>query len=167
MTEERVAELLTDYDLAGASVRSLAAEPSDTGLRVTVTLAAPRRFIPSTGRVAQDGSRKPWPHAPLQLTFDGVTDMQFDAEDRHGAAVICDDRGVAVSIGRGGVLRATSASVRPNDPRWHESAAGYRAKRLATRSCTNGSAVVRVRCPNPRQTGGPTTVLRRCVEVTP
>jgi hypothetical protein len=77
--------------------------------------------------VAPDGSRKPWPAAPLQFTFDGVTDLRFDAEDRHGVTVASDGRSINVSIGRNGVLRATKATVWPNDPRWHESVSGRAA----------------------------------------
>jgi hypothetical protein len=87
----------------------------------------PPSLIPGTGRAARDGSRKPWPAAPLRFTFDGVTDLRFDADDRHGMTVTCGDDDLVVSIGHEGFLRATSAWIRPDDPRWHESAAGRAA----------------------------------------
>jgi len=59
VTTQIIAGLATDYDLANARVRQIAVRPGETGLRVEVTLAAPRRFVPSTGRVARDGSRNP------------------------------------------------------------------------------------------------------------
>jgi hypothetical protein len=127
VTAEVIADLVADYDLAGASVRSLAVRPAGTALQVHLTLAAPRRFVPSTGRVAKDGSGRPWPPAPLAFTFDGVTGMRFDAEDRVGLAVTCQDAGFAVVIGHGGSLLADRASVWPDDPVWHESAAGRAA----------------------------------------
>jgi hypothetical protein len=133
VTAEIVSSLAADYDLAGASVRSLAVRPAEADLRVHLTLAAPRRFVPSTGRVAPDGSRKPWPAAPLHFTFVGVVDLRFDAEDRVGVTVSCADAGPTVAIGRGGRLRATCASVWSNDPRWYESAAGRAADAVTPR----------------------------------
>lgn len=127
LTSEIADALAHDYDLAAGSVRSLTARPSDAGLRVQLTLATPRRFTPSTGRVSRDGSEKPWPAAPLRFTFDGVTDLRFDAEDRVGMTVSRTDAGYGVAIGRTGRLRATGASVWPDDPRWHESTAGQAA----------------------------------------
>lgn len=131
VTAEIIDGLANDYDLAGASVRSLMARPAATGLQVELTLAAPRRFTPSTGRVAPDASRKPWPAAPLKFTFGDVTDLRFDAEDRIGVAVSCTNAGPSVAIGRSGRLQAIDASVWPDDPRWYESAAG-RAADLTT-----------------------------------
>ncbi|MEU7842189.1 hypothetical protein AB0B39_14660 [Micromonospora sp. NPDC049114] len=119
--------LVHDYDLANGSVRSLTAQPSDEGLQVHLTLATPRRFTPTAGRISRDGSRKPWPAAPLRLTLNGVTKLQFDAEDRIGMAVSRTDAGLAVTIGRTGRLLATEASVWPDDPRWNESTAGQAA----------------------------------------
>jgi hypothetical protein len=119
-----MAGLVADYDLAGASVRSLTVGPAKAGLQVHLTLAAARRFVPGTGRVAPDGSRRPWPPAPLRFTLDDVTDMYFDAEDRVGSAVTCEGAGFVMAVGRGGVLRARRASVWPDDPRWHESTMG-------------------------------------------
>jgi hypothetical protein len=55
VTAEIVAGLDTDYDLASASVRAFAVRPVEAGLQVHLTLAAPRRFEPSIGRVASDG----------------------------------------------------------------------------------------------------------------
>ncbi|MEV1110117.1 hypothetical protein [Micromonospora sp. NPDC049751] len=131
LTEEIVDALARDYDLAAGSVRSLTARPSDAGMQVQLTLATPRRFTPATGRVSRDGSQKPWPAAPLRFTFDGVTDLRFDAEDRVGIAVSHTDAGPGVTIGRTGRLRATEASVWPDDRRWYESTAG-RAADLVT-----------------------------------
>jgi hypothetical protein len=127
VTAEIVESLATDYDLGDASVRSLTVRPADTGLQVQLTLAAPRRFTPSTGRVAPDGSRKPWPAAPLKFTFTGVTDIMFDAGDRIGMAMNCTNGGPSVVIGQAGRLQATGASIWPDDPRWYESTAGQAA----------------------------------------
>jgi hypothetical protein len=129
VTTESVDCLADDYDLAAASVRSLTIRPANPGLQVRLTLAAPRRFTPTAGRVAPDGSRKPWPAPPLRFTFDGVTDLRFDAEDRIGMAVRCTEAGQTVTIGQRGRLQAIAASVWPDDPRWHESAAGQAADR--------------------------------------
>ena len=131
MTAAIVAGLATDYDLDDANVRSITARPADAGLRVDVTLAAPRRFTPSTGRVARDGSRKPWPAAPPRFTFLGVTDLRFYAAERHGVTITSADTGFDVAIGEHGTIRTTGASVWPDDPRWFESAAG-RAAEAAT-----------------------------------
>ncbi|GHJ47418.1 hypothetical protein Cs7R123_47600 [Catellatospora sp. TT07R-123] len=127
LTAEVVRGLSVDYDLAAAAVRSMTVSATATGLRMHLTLAAPRRFQPSTGRVAVDGSRKPWPPAPLMFTFDGVTEFGFDAEDRVGVAVTCTDTGLAVALGREGHLRADEGTVWPDDPQWHESAAARAA----------------------------------------
>ncbi|MFF5227770.1 hypothetical protein [Dactylosporangium sp. NPDC000521] len=126
VTAQRVAELAADYDLADATVRSLAVQPERTGLEAVVTLTAPRRFAVGDGR-------RPWPAARLRFFCEGVTDLRFDAEDRGGAAVTCAGDGVTLSIGRGGVLRATSASMWPDDPMWHESAAGRAADAVTPR----------------------------------
>ncbi|MEU8085255.1 hypothetical protein AB0B57_16725 [Micromonospora sp. NPDC049101] len=131
LTAEIIDALAHDYDLASGSVRSLTARPSEVGLQVHLTLAAPRRFTPSTGRASRDGSPMPWPAAPLRFTFNGVTDLLFDAEDRIGMAVSRTSSGSAVTIGRSGRLQATEASVWPDDPRWYESTAGQAAD-LAT-----------------------------------
>ncbi|PYC72981.1 hypothetical protein C7C45_07730 [Micromonospora arborensis] len=127
LTAEIIDALAHDYDLANGSVRSLTARPSDEGLQVHLTLATPRRFTPSTGRVSRDGSTMPWPAAPLRFTFNGVTDLQFDADDRIGMVVSRTSSGPAVAIGRSGLLQATEASVWPDDPRWYESTAGQAA----------------------------------------
>lgn len=131
VTDDIVAGLTVDYDLANASVRSLTMRPEGTGIEVQLKLAAPRRFIPETGYVAPDGSRKPWPAALLRFIFMGVTDLSFDADDRIGMTVACGDAGPWVTIGHGGQLRATNATVWPDDPRWHESWAGQAADRRA------------------------------------
>ncbi|GIG01130.1 hypothetical protein Cci01nite_62230 [Catellatospora citrea] len=127
VTAEVVRGLGVDYDLAGAAVRSLSVRATAAGLRVHLTLAAPRRFAPSEGRVATDGSRKPWPAAPLRFSFDDVSDFGFDAEDRVGAVLNCADTGLAVTLGRTGHLLARVGTVWPDDPRWHESAAARAA----------------------------------------
>ncbi|WP_203831085.1 hypothetical protein [Actinoplanes palleronii] len=127
VTTEIITGLATDYDLTDASVRRFTVRPGRPGLQVEATLAAPRRFVPSTGRVARDGSRKPWPAAPLHFTFGGVTDLQFDAADRHGVSLTFGDAGLAIAIGQQGTVQATTASVWPDDPRWYESAAGRAA----------------------------------------
>ena len=148
LTTEIVAGLLTDYDLAGASVRSLAVRPADTGLQVHVTLAAPRRFEPSTTCVMPDGSREPWPAAPLHFTFDGVTDMRFDADDRVGMALTCEDTGLVRRT------QWTCGRARLARPALHESAAGRaasdatqtRSGELAHTSPTAGTSRVRAPC---------------------
>jgi hypothetical protein len=126
-TTEIIADLATDYDLADASVRQVAVRLGETSLRVEVALAAPRRFVPSTGRVARGGSQKPWPDAPLHFTFAGVTDLRFDAADRHGVSLTAGDARLAIAIGQHGMVQAAKASVWPDDPRWYESAAGRAA----------------------------------------
>jgi hypothetical protein len=132
VTDDVVAGLTVDYDLANASVRALAMRPVGTGLEVQLTLAAPRRFTPQTGYVVPDGSRKPWPAAPLRFTFTSVSGLRFDADDRIGMTVACEDAGPRVTIGRGGYLQATNATVWPDDPRWHESSAGQAADQTAS-----------------------------------
>ncbi|WP_433131243.1 hypothetical protein ACQPWW_09825 [Micromonospora sp. CA-240977] len=127
LTAEIIDVLAHDYDLVNGSVRSLTAQPSDEGLRVHLTLATPRLFTPSTGRVSGDGSTMPWPAAPLKFTFNGVTDLRFDAEDRIGMAISHTSAGSTVTIGRSGGLQATEASIWPYDPRWYESTAGQAA----------------------------------------
>jgi hypothetical protein len=127
LTAETVAALATDYDLPGASVRSLAVWPGATALRVQLTLAAQRRFEPADDYVASDGSRRPWPPASLIFTFLDASDLRFDADDRIGMAITHHGAAPEVVIGRAGRLRASSASVWPDDPRWYESAAGRAA----------------------------------------
>jgi hypothetical protein len=127
VTAEIVAGLATDYDLAAASVRSLTVRPAATGPEVRLTLAAPRRFTPSMQRLASNASRRPWPAAPLHFTFVDVTGIRFDAGDRVGMTATLTDAGPAVAIGHSGGLRARCASVWPDDPLWHESAAGRAA----------------------------------------
>lgn len=127
LTTEIIAGLATDYDLADASVRQITVRPGEAGLRVEATLAAPRRFMPSNGRVARDGSRQPWPAAPLHFTFAGVTDLRFDADDRNGVSLTVGDAGLAITIGQHGTVHATEASVWPDDPMWWESSAGRAA----------------------------------------
>jgi hypothetical protein len=102
VTTEIIASLATDYDLAKARVRQVVVRPGETGLRVEATLAAQWRFVPSTGRVARDGSRKPWPAAPLHFTFVGVVDLRFDAADRHGVSLTAGDAGIAIAVGHHG-----------------------------------------------------------------
>jgi hypothetical protein len=127
VTTDVVAGLEADYDVSKASVRSLAAWPSDAGLCARLTLAAPRRFVPTTGRVARNGSTKPWPPAQLIFTLTGVTELSFDTDDRIGVAIASSSDRALLAIGRGGHVRATSATVWPDDPCWHESTAGHAA----------------------------------------
>ncbi|WP_089294667.1 hypothetical protein [Actinoplanes regularis] len=127
LTAQIIADLLTDYDLACAGVRSLVVLPSRTGLRVDLTVAAPRRFVPGTGRATRDGAERPWPAAPLRFTFTDVDDLRFDAADRLGIGVSAGEAGLTVEIGQGGILRAATASVWPDDPLWYESTAGRAA----------------------------------------
>lgn len=127
VTAQIVAGLEDDYDLSAASLRSLAVRPSPAGLCAHLTLAAPRRFAPGTGRVAPDGSRKPWPPALLAFTFTDVGELAFDVGDRTGATLTFTADGASLAIGQGGGLRAASATVYPDDPCWHESAAGRAA----------------------------------------
>jgi hypothetical protein len=125
---ETVARLEGDYDLAAASLRSLAVRPTHAGLHARLTLAAPRRFTPSTERVARDGTMKPWPPPLLAFTFTDVSEVAFDADDRTGAAITSSSpANTSLVIGRSGRIRAASATVYPDDPRWHESAAGQAA----------------------------------------
>jgi hypothetical protein len=132
VTAETVAGLETDYDLSAASLRSLAVRPAPAGLRATLTLAAPRLFTPGTGRVTRDGSSGPWPPALLVFTLTDAGELAFDAGDRTGA-VITSSAGTSLAIGRTGHVRASSATVHPDDPRWHESAAGRTAGTVTPR----------------------------------
>lgn len=127
ITAQVLQELAADYDLAHASVRRLAVAPGRSGLQVRVTVAAPRRFTPGSGRVAPDGSHLPWPAAPLHFTFDNLTRLRFDADDRIGVSLLCGDADLAMTIGQAGALQGRSGSVWPEDPCWHESAAGRSA----------------------------------------
>jgi hypothetical protein len=129
ITGDTATDLDADYDLGRSGVESLTIRPERDGLAVALTLAAPRRFIPATGRVAPDGSIEPWPDACLRFTFGGVTDVRFDADDRTGATITRDDAGCVMTIGRGGRIRAATGSVYPDDPRWYESAMGTAAAR--------------------------------------
>ena len=127
VTTQIVAGLETDYDLSIASLRSLIVQAAHTGLYANLTLAAPRQFMPSTGRMARDGTVKPWPPALLAFTFSDVSEMTFDADDRTGVAITSTATGTSLAIGHSGHLRATSATMRPDDPCWHESTAGHKA----------------------------------------
>lgn len=127
MAAQIVSGLEADYDLSAASLRSLEVRPTTVGLCARLKLAAPRRFVPSTERVARDGTREPWPPALLAFTFTNVSEVTFDADDRTGAAIASTALGVSLAIGGGGHLRAASATVWPDDPCWHESAAGRAA----------------------------------------
>jgi hypothetical protein len=127
VTAETVTRLEADYDLPAASVRFLIVRPAHPGLFASVTLAAPRQFTPSIGRVGRDGSRKPWGPALLTFAFTGVSELAFDADDRTGAAVTSDGTITSLAIGRSGYMRAASATVHVDDPMWHESAAGQAA----------------------------------------
>jgi hypothetical protein len=147
VTTEIIAALATDYDLADASVRQITVRPGEAGLRVEMTVAAPRRFVPSTGRVARDGTRQPWPAAPLRFTFIGVTDLRFDACDGHGVSLTAGDARVAITIGQQGTVQATEASVWPDDPVWHESSAGRAADAVTPQERSN------------RRPAGPTSSL--------
>jgi hypothetical protein len=126
VTAETSAGLEADYDLSAASLRSLAVWPGRAGLCASLTLAAPRRFTPSTGRMARDGTRKPWPPALLAFTFTDVGELAFDADDRTGAAITV-AAGTSLAIGRSGHVQAASATVHCDDPCWHESTAGRAA----------------------------------------
>jgi hypothetical protein len=132
VTAETAAGLEADYGLSAASLRSLAVWPTRAGLCASLTLAAPRLFMPGAGRVIRDGSRKPWPPALLVFTFTDVRELAFDSGDRAGAAITC-AAGVTAAIGRTGRLRAASAAVHPDDPCWHESASGRAADTVTPR----------------------------------
>ena len=126
VTAETAVCLEADYDLPSANVRSLTAWPTHAGQCASLTLAAPRRFTPSTGRVTQDGTLEPWPPALLASTFTDVGELAFDADIRTGAA-ITSAAGISLAIGRSGHVLAASAIMHPDDPCWHESAAGRAA----------------------------------------
>jgi hypothetical protein len=133
VTTQIAAGLETDYALSAASVRSLDIRPARTGLCASLTLAAPRRFVPGTGRTARDGTRQPWPPALLAFTFTDVSELTFDAGDRTGAAITSGAAGTSRAIGHSGSLRAAPAAVHPDDPCWHESAAGRAADMVTPR----------------------------------
>lgn len=128
VTTQIAVGLETDYALSAASLRSLDIRPARTGRCAGLTLAAPRRFAPGTGRTARDGTRRPWPPALLAFTFTDVGELAFDAGDRTGAAITV-AAGASLAIGRSGHLRAASAAVHPDDPCWHEAAQPARALR--------------------------------------
>ncbi|MEV0269932.1 hypothetical protein AB0H43_14240 [Hamadaea sp. NPDC050747] len=127
LTADTIAGLDADYDLAGAAVRAFTVRPDGTELRAFVTVTATRRFTPSRGEVAPDGSLRPTSAARLRFTFTGVSEVRFDAEDRIGLAITPANPGLAVIVGRTGALRAGAASLWPDDPAWHESRAGRAA----------------------------------------
>lgn len=132
VTFETVARLDADYNLATAIMRSLVVRPTHAGLHASLTLAAPRRFTPTTGRVTRDGTLKPWPPALLAFTFTDVTELAFESDDRTGAAITF-AADTSLMIGRSGRIQAASATVHPDDPRWHESAAGHAADAITPR----------------------------------
>lgn len=127
VTAETTADLEADYDLSVASVRSLIVRPVPAGLCASLTLAAPRQFVPGTGRIAGDGTTGPWPPALLAFTFTDVSELAFDAGDRTQVAITSTAVGTSLAIGHSGHLRAASATVHPEDACWHESAAGHAA----------------------------------------
>ncbi|MFI7064551.1 hypothetical protein ACIBL3_26410 [Kribbella sp. NPDC050124] len=115
LTAEVARELEADYDLSTARVRKLLVERA--GLRGQLSLAVDRRFDPD------------WEDAPpaeLDLRFKGVDDLRFDLDDS-GGLVINED--LSLTIGRGGVLRASSGTAWIHDSSWHLSAAGQAADR--------------------------------------
>lgn len=73
-----------------------------------------------------DGTIKPWPPALLAFTLTDVGELTFDAGDRTGVT-ITSAAGTSLVIGHSGHVRAASATVHPDDPCWHESAAGRAA----------------------------------------
>ncbi|WP_330237598.1 hypothetical protein [Streptomyces sp. NBC_00525] len=119
VTRRTVDELLPDYDLGAAAVRSLRVERAGAGLYGFLELAVPRRFD-----VAEETPVSP---ALLHVPLDGVTDVVFDSSDAHGVALEPLVDGVEVRIGAGGRLRAASGECRWDDRCWYLSAAGRRA----------------------------------------
>lgn len=112
-----VASLEEDYDLAGAEVRAVRVERAGRELSGHVSLVPPRRYAAGDGCAA----------AVLELELSGVREVRFDSDDRAGIGLSGDDRGVRVLVGDGGLLRAASAMVWFDDPRWHLSRAGRAA----------------------------------------
>jgi hypothetical protein len=82
--------------------------------------------------VSGDGTLKPWPPALLAFTLTDVGELAFDADDRTGVTVTS-AAGISLVIGRSGHVRAASATVHPDDPCWHESAAGREADTVTPR----------------------------------
>ena len=74
--------------------------------------------------MARDGTRGPWPPTLPAFTFTDAGELAIDAGDRTGAALASASAGTSLAIGRGGHLRAATAAVPPDNPCWHESAAG-------------------------------------------
>ncbi|MFI5528341.1 hypothetical protein ACIA8O_07230 [Kitasatospora sp. NPDC051853] len=118
LSPETLAELTADYDPAVAEVRRLWVERAGRdAVSGTLDLTVGRRF-------AAPGAREA---ARWLVEFEGVAEARFAGADRSGAEFGCDDAGVTVRLGTGGLIRAAAAEVRVEDVHWHDSAAGRRA----------------------------------------
>ncbi|WP_128981407.1 hypothetical protein [Streptomyces roseicoloratus] len=117
LTRQNVDELVPDYDLAAASVRHLRVERAGTCLTAFLQLVVDRKF-------AVD---EPAPPALLDVWLDGITDISFGLSHTRGVILDAEVRGVGISLGPGGRLRAAGGEYRLDDRSWHLSAAGRRA----------------------------------------
>ncbi|WP_431913534.1 hypothetical protein [Nonomuraea jabiensis] len=116
LTTEVAVGIGVDYDLAAAEVRSLLLERIG-GTRLTGTLAVAARRRYASERPAND-------LAELWLWLDEVTDTHFDSRDASGITIGFGTGQIAIGMGKRGILRATRATIHPNDLAWHLSAAG-------------------------------------------
>ncbi|NUW42947.1 hypothetical protein [Nonomuraea rhodomycinica] len=118
LTAEAALELGTDYDFAAAEVRTLLIERVGTRLTGSLVLSAPRRY---------DGGLQAADPPELNLWLEDVTDVNFDSDDRVGAALHSGAEGIVIGVGASGELRATSGTAYPDDRSWHLSTAGRAA----------------------------------------
>ncbi|MFG2949233.1 hypothetical protein [Streptomyces adustus] len=117
LTRRNMDELVSDYDLASASVRHLQVERAGTRLTAFLRLAADRKFA----------AGEPAPPALLDVWLDDVTDIAFDLSDTQGVILDVGAREIGISLGPGGQLRAAGGECRLDDRSWHLSTAGRRA----------------------------------------
>ncbi|GAA1421271.1 hypothetical protein [Catellatospora coxensis] len=121
LTEAGVVSLDVDYDLAGATVRSLDVERAGSVLTARCSIEANRRY--ATG--AADSER-----AVLHFVLNDVDRVHFDAADRSGSSVTVTAKGVALGLGRHGMVRGARGEIRPDDMYWHLSQAGQAADKV-------------------------------------
>ncbi|MEU9851806.1 hypothetical protein [Streptomyces sp. NPDC047974] len=118
LTREKADELAADYDLTTATVRHVRVERAGGRLTAFLRVVADRRFAVEAPVP---------PAAVLDVWLDGVTDADFVSPGVGGVILDAGSRGIAISLGGGGRLRAAGGECRPDDRSWHLSAAGRRA----------------------------------------
>ncbi|MFD8009488.1 hypothetical protein [Streptomyces sp. NPDC058955] len=117
LTRENVEELAADYDLTTATVRHLRVERAGSRLTAFLQVVVDRGFA----------VEEPAPPALLNMWLDGVTQADFVPSGTGGTALDAGSRGIEVSLGGSGRLRAAGGEYHPDDRSWHLSAAGRRA----------------------------------------